>query len=51
MEMERRGEQSISWSIVSYCRRDNMEDEDKHLLMMIQDIKEGQEDIKRLLEP
>ena len=28
-----------------------MEDEDKHLLMMIQDIKEGQEDLKRLLEP
>ena len=24
MEVERRGEQSISWSIVSYCRRDNI---------------------------
>lgn len=23
MGMERRGESSISWSIVSYCRRDN----------------------------
>lgn len=28
-----------------------MEDEDKHLLMMIEDIEEGKEDLKRLLEP
>lgn len=28
-----------------------MEDEDRHLLMMIEDIKEGREDLERLLEP
>lgn len=28
-----------------------MEDEDKHLLMMKEDIEEGKEDLKRLLEP
>ena len=28
-----------------------MEDEDKHLLMMIEDIEEGKEDLKRLSEP
>lgn len=28
-----------------------MEDEDRHLLMMLQDIEEGKEDLKRLLEP
>ena len=29
----------------------SMEDEDKQLLMMIEDIKEGREDLERLLEP
>lgn len=29
----------------------NMEDEDKQLLMMIEDIKEGREDLERMLEP
>lgn len=29
----------------------SMEDEDKQLLMMIGDIKEGREDLKRMLEP
>lgn len=29
----------------------SMEDEDKQLLMMIEDIKEGREDLKRMLEP
>lgn len=28
-----------------------MEDEDRHLLMMIEDIKEGRKDLERLLEP
>ena len=28
-----------------------IEDEDRHLLMMLQDIEEGKEDLKRLLEP
>ena len=28
-----------------------MEDEDKQLLMMIEDIKEGREDLERMLEP
>lgn len=28
-----------------------IEDEEKHLLMMIEDIQEGKEDLKRLLEP
>lgn len=28
-----------------------MEDEDRHLLMMIEDIEEGKENLKRLLEP
>lgn len=28
-----------------------IEDEDKQLLMMLQDIEEGQEDLKRLTEP
>ena len=29
----------------------SMEDEDKQLLMMIEDIKEGREDLERMLEP
>lgn len=29
----------------------SMEDEDKQLLMMIEDIKEGREDLERILEP
>lgn len=29
----------------------SMEDEDKQLLMMIEDIKEGHEDLERMLEP
>ena len=29
----------------------SMEDEDKQLLMMIEDIKEGSEDLERMLEP
>lgn len=29
----------------------SMEDEDKQLLMMIGDIKEGREDLERMLEP
>ena len=29
----------------------SMEDEDKQLLMMIEDIKEGREDMERMLEP
>lgn len=29
----------------------SMEDEDKQLLMMIEDIKEGCEDLERMLEP
>ena len=29
----------------------NMEDEDKQLLMMIEDIREGREDLERMLEP
>ena len=29
----------------------SMEDEDKELLMMIEDIKEGHEDLERMLEP
>ena len=29
----------------------SMEDEDKQLLMMIEDIKEGREDLERKLEP
>lgn len=29
----------------------SMEDEDKRLLMMIEDIKEGREDLERMLEP
>lgn len=29
----------------------SMEDEDKQLLMMIEDIKEGREDLERRLEP
>ena len=29
----------------------SMEDEDKKLLMMIEDIKEGREDLERMLEP
>lgn len=29
----------------------NMEDENKQLLMMIEDIKEGREDLERMLEP
>ena len=29
----------------------SMEDEDKQLLMMIKDIKEGREDLERMLEP
>lgn len=28
-----------------------IEDEDRHLLMMIEDVEEGKEDLKRLLEP
>lgn len=28
-----------------------IEDEDKYLLMMIEDIEEGEEDLRRLLEP
>lgn len=28
-----------------------IEDEDGHLLMMIEDVEEGKEDLKRLLEP
>lgn len=29
----------------------NMEDENKQLLMMIEDMKEGREDLERMLEP
>jgi hypothetical protein len=29
----------------------SIEDEDKQLLMMIEDIKEGREDLERMLEP
>lgn len=29
----------------------SMEDEDKQLLMMVEDIKEGREDLERMLEP
>lgn len=29
----------------------SMEDEDKQLLMMIEDIKEGRKDLERMLEP
>ena len=29
----------------------SMEDEDEQLLMMIEDIKEGREDLERMLEP
>ena len=29
----------------------SMEDEDKQLLMLIEDIKEGREDLERMLEP
>ena len=29
----------------------SMEDEDKQLLMMIEDIREGREDLERMLEP
>lgn len=29
----------------------SMEDEDKQLLMMIEDIKEGREDLEQMLEP
>lgn len=29
----------------------SMEDKDKQLLMMIEDIKEGREDLERMLEP
>lgn len=29
----------------------SMEDEDKQLLMVIEDIKEGREDLERMLEP
>ena len=38
-------------SIFQHILSGSMEDEDEQLLMMIEEIKEGREDLERMLEP